>query len=366
MELDKTRKELAASLYKIDSAYRVISKLLKEKEELHKILNESQLNMKNFQSLSNQNNNVNANENLIEVIEKSKKVDDDVLEKLNSTYKALSGPRKGRKQSINLISKENIKNISLQKKLNFSSKITSLNSSTSFSNLFSQSNSNSNPIFLASFDDYSLALIDSQSGNLLSKSRGHSGYITATSFLPPTCSSSSLFFTASEDSTVKIWNLASNSYNFNNLYTFLHSSSVNDLTVHPSGSYLITALGNGSWSFLDIERRQTLRVVNPEEAGATFDSQNRGLTSINTHPDGLLVSTGDNNGNFNLFDLREQKCVSQMKLRDSSITSISFSENGYLCAYGDSNGQVDVIDLRKRISVQNFNCKFFSFFFFSS
>lgn len=345
IELDKTRKELAASLYKNDSAYRVISKLLKEKEELHKILNDSQLYMKNYDhsniaSLSPQV----APMELEEIIEVSDQLDSTVLDKLTVTYKALSATRKGRKPSPSLLPKEDMKKMSRKNTFNLPKKITTMSYSSNF--LF---NNDQKDILLASLDDFTLSLLDVSTGAVLSKANGHKGYITSSIFTPKTCSQNSLFFTSSEDSTVRVWS-SNNNGSTSNLHTFLHSASVNDLSIHPSGSYLFSAVGNGSWSFLDIERKQALRIVK--------DADSNGLTAINTHPDGLLISTGSSNGTFKLWDLREQKSVANISLHQGALSSIAFSENGYLCATGDLSGQVQIVDLRKLISVQNFNSKF--------
>jgi len=121
----------------------------------------------------------------------------------------------------------------------------------------------------------------------------------------------------------------------------------------PPAILLVVAVKDGSWSFTDIPHNTVLKKVESEKDGVY-------ATSIQFHPDGLILATGLTNGSIKVWDIRQQNIVGTLRhtvalhpdAADISVSSISFSENGYFFASSGNvketnSGSVNLWDLRK-------------------
>jgi WD40 repeat protein len=96
------------------------------------------------------------------------------------------------------------------------------------------------------------------------------------------------------------------------------------------------ALAQGEkWSLFDLEEGAEIYSVETGEP----------ITEIKFHPDGLIMSTGHENGNVKLWDIRTQAIIQTLH-GDSPVRKVVFSNKGYhLAASWDTC--VKLFDMRK-------------------
>ena len=89
--------------------------------------------------------------------------------------------------------------------------------------------------------------------------------------------------TASEDSTVKVWDTRSGALQRN----YHHSNPVNDVVIHPNQGELISADRGGSVRIWDLGVNTCSHELIPEEGVA--------MVSVSVASDGSLLAAGNNN-----------------------------------------------------------------------
>lgn len=81
----------------------------------------------------------------------------------------------------------------------------------------------------------------------------------------------------------------------------------------------------------------------PQVSSADFTA---GYTSVQFHPDGLILATGTASKVVRIWELRQVKNVAVFEGHLGPVTALSFSENGYHLATAAAEG-VKLWDLRK-------------------
>ena len=110
-----------------------------------------------------------------------------------------------------------------------------------------------------------------------------------------------------------------------------HSAPVTDLTIHPLGTYFVSASMDSTWALHDMNENKCLTHIT--------DSTSGGNMTVSFHPDGLLLGVGTANSVVTLWDLKQpQKAATQLEAHQDTITSMAFSQNGCevqdcLCRY---------------------------------
>lgn len=312
-QLETTRKELSRSLYQHDAACRVIARLLKEKESLENklsTLNQSTDISQSIQGVSTQ-----------------------VIQNIEINAERLMKARKSRAINPELVPPTyltQIKAPSSTKLLHESSGVTSITLQDNGSQLLTLSG-DQNGVGV---------LFDYKSGEILSRLKGHTNYITDLSF-----HSTDLLFTSSADQTSKIWKSNENGqYSIQQTFK-VHEDVVSALDVHATGDYYATSSLDGTWAFFDINKGVPLCNISASEP----------LSTIRIHPDGLIAATATTSGKIQLWSLKTQKCVTTVPFHKDRINSLSFSENGFELATGSSDKSALVIDLRKMTPTATFN-----------
>lgn len=155
---------------------------------------------------------------------------------------------------------------------------------------------------------------------------------------------SDVAFTASDDSTVRIWR-KQDSGNYSTDYILKdHSASVRGITLNATTDYLVTASLDNAWNFYDIESASCLVSVNAAEAENPVKN---GFTCAEFHPDGMILGTGTGDNSVCIWDLKSLNNVASFEGHDGSITCMTFSENGFYLATSSVDGTIKMWDLRK-------------------
>lgn len=193
-QLDQTRKELAHTLYQYDAACRVISRLMRERDEAQQLLRDvkpvsaSSTQMEQQDSAMDVSTEVTATSNAVTG------VSEEVVGELNAVCKALSSTRKGRKPSEHLLSKEDM--LSIQEVKSFSPHKTG-----SILSMAVKSEDGKTTV-LTGGSDKSLVMTDAATGKALCKITGHKGSVSKVAFANN--ASSRGIFSAADDNTVRV------------------------------------------------------------------------------------------------------------------------------------------------------------------
>ncbi len=228
-QLEATRKELAHALYQHDAACRVISRLMRERDEAQQLLKQFQINGHSA-TISPSAPDAATDTEVMDLGEQNNGpvmelgVGETVLADLNAVCKTLSTGRKGRKVSEHLLSKESM--ATLQETSVFfphkQGQILSL----------AVSNSDASTTILTGGSDKSMILMGVD-GKINCKVNGHKGKVTHVAFSPN--HGSSLLFSAGDENSVKVWG-ANEAGGFSEKWNFTkYNASVAGMTVHPSG-----------------------------------------------------------------------------------------------------------------------------------
>lgn len=119
-----------------------------------------------------------------------------------------------------------------------------------------------------------------------------------------------------------------------------HESDVTGVSIHPTGDYFVTSSKDASWSFCSFEYGNCLKRVTNSDVVAPF-------SSIQFHPDGLIVGIGDESSAVRMWDMKTQGLIHTFEGHTGPVTSLDFSENGYYMASTGSDGTARLWDLRK-------------------
>jgi pre-mRNA-processing factor 19 len=144
--------------------------------------------------------------------------------------------------------------------------------------------------------DKTAVIFDVHAGKKLATLSGHKKQVTSVLF-----HTEERVITASTDTQIWIWEATSpyrTSYKPVHQIT-THTGEVVQCSLHCLNEYLASASRDGTWAFHNLTRGQTLLQV---------PSPNRiPLTSIMAHPDGIILATGTDNNEIQIWDIKSQK-----------------------------------------------------------
>jgi pre-mRNA-processing factor 19 len=180
-------------------------------------------------------------------------------------------------------------------------------------------------------------------GKVLFDTKAHSGAVNAVEW------NGQSFVSVGEDGHLKVWNQDNDQWTEAMSISPHQGSSIVDLSVHPTGNYVISASSDSTWALVDIASQTVLSVVEHE-------SVTTGYTSCHIHPDGILLALGAKDSKVRIFDIRTLSHVHTFEGHDGAVVNVKFSENGYyLASTSQDENLIRIWDLRKLANVHNIN-----------
>lgn len=159
--------------------------------------------------------------------------------------------------------------------------------------------------------DHTAKLWDVASGKLLLTLSGHQNQIRAVAFSPD---DGQYLFTASMDTTVKIWDLGS-----------YHQDEIWRVAFSPDGSKLATASHDGTARLWTPSGKQLARFE--DQVGVVWD--------VAFHPDGARLATVGDDGTLRVRDINTGE-LDELSLKDGPLYAVDFSPNKtHLAAAGE-------------------------------
>lgn len=315
--LDAARQELSQALYQHDAACRVIARLVKERDEARGALSNAAAYATAATAAAGSAGDT-ARPGITE----------DVLAVITNKAKLLNKSRKKRRAPDSLADETAVAGWKVT-----ASHSPHLASSPGITCLDMHGQSS---LIATGGVDKTVKIFDLASATTISTLAGHSKKVTGI-LLHPTMDAA---VSTSLDGTVRIWGNSGAGYN--TTFTLKpHSEGIVGVSLHPVTDYIVTASVDKSWAFSNLVTGRVLTTV--VDAAVTSP-----LSCIQVHPDGVLVSTGGDDGVVRMWDLKAgQTNVASLEDNKAKVNAIAFSENGYYVASGAEDGVVKIWDLRK-------------------
>lgn len=313
--LNTVRQELSQALYQHDAACRVIARITKERDTARAQLQ---------RVLSSTAGDVDMGGKAEE--EDGAGIPQRVLLRMTTLAETLSAGRKKRAMPEGLASKDALSSYSKLSthKIHQSSKggILCVDAHPSDPNLT-----------VTGGVDKAVLVFNRSAGKIASKLTGHSKRVSGVSFVD----GSDRVVSCSHDKTVRVW--APKGSKFTTAATLSpHSAEITDISVQPTGSYVISSSLDKTWSFSDMETGKVYTTCEPV-AGT--------LECVAFHPDGVIFGTGTGTNLVRMWDTKTCGNVATFEGHSGVVNGVAFSENGYHMASASDDGSVRVWDLRK-------------------
>ncbi|XP_070571995.1 pre-mRNA-processing factor 19-like [Ptychodera flava] len=332
-QLQTARQELSHALYQHDAACRVIARLTKEvlaaREALATLKPQAAPGI--VPATPAQQIPMPMVMEPMEAAEAGAEVGmtDEVILKLQDKAQLLTAERKkrGKKVPEELVGSEDIRNYQQQ------SSHPGLHSASVPGLLALDLHASDTSRVLTGGADKTAVVFNKDTEQVVSILKGHTKKVTNVIYHPE----EDVVFTASPDTTIRVWMVANSSCN---QIIRAHEGAVTGISLHATGDYLLSCSEDQHWAFSDIRTGRVLTRISD-------DSVNHPLTCAQFHPDGLIFGTGTGDSMIKIWDLKERANVANFPGHSGPISAISFSENGYYLATSADDSVVKLWDLRK-------------------
>jgi len=318
-QLESIRKELAQTLYQNDAACRVIARLLKDRDTA----------LSDIEQLKKTYEKAGPKVEHIEPLIQLPGLDTDSKNKITQRSQELSAQRKQRVVSPSLTPIDVIKEFNRLGSF-------PIHQAARPGILCLDIHPLHEEITVSGGVDKTAVIFDVHTGKKLATLAGHKKQVTSVLFHP----TEETVITASTDTQIWIWGATSpyrTSYKPVHQLT-THTGEVVQCSMHSIGEYLASASRDGTWAFHSLAKGQTLiQVPSPNRTP---------LTSIMIHPDGIILATGNDNNEIQIWDIRSQKKVANFDGHTDAITDVCFSENGFYLASTAKDSNLKLWDLR--------------------
>jgi len=313
-QLNTTRQQLSHALYQNDAACRVIARLIKEKENVKREL--EQLKSAVSKGVVGK----------MEVENTLPGLDAEARNKLTLKSQELSVMRKQKEVGPDVASIEEIKDW----KMCVVSQTPHKASSPGV--LCLDIHPNNQDLVISGGVDKTAVVLNRRTGRKEATLTGHGKKVNAVKFHP----TRDVMLTASSDNTVKIWTRSGEGHKAAHTIG-LHTQDVVGLSLHATNDYFVTASKDRTWAFHNIETGASLLQVTEPDSSP--------LSCVMLHPDGLILATGTEDHLIRVWDLKSQKNVATFRGHKAAISDLKFSENGFYLSTSASD-TIKLWDLR--------------------
>jgi len=190
-----------------------------------------------------------------------------------------------------------------------------------------------NPGFVGSVRLWSLAVSGSSvSGQVGSVLGGHNGAVQSVAI----SSDGSTLASASEDMTVKLWNLTASPLSAQERVTLTgHTQQVTSVALSPDGS----RAASGSWD-------QTIKIWDAASGNelSTLTGPTAWVWSVAFSPDGKYLAAGSDDGMVNVWEVVSGQLVFAADGQARGVMGVAFSPDGKLLAGATGDGPIVVWD----------------------
>ncbi|KRX05253.1 WD40-repeat-containing domain [Pseudocohnilembus persalinus] len=329
--LETVRQELSHALYQHDAACRVISRVIRERDEARKEL--AELYAKLGVNPSDQNGMAVENPGLPQ----------EISQEVEQTALTLNKQRKANKKDPNHLAQfppvdtvsqySSVDNISLH--------------STTKPGITCLKIHPEKDLVVTGGIDGSIILYDKKTQKILqSFNEVHKKQINDITFV--NYDEKIRIFSAGQDGVVNgiVFDLESNQ--FIQTYNQNYSKPVTAIDVLPIHYVIATSCQDGTFTFHDARANKELLTVKEYENNLSF-------TGVKIHPDGHFAALGCSDSSIIIWNIFQNNLVAQLKDESANgeINTLAFSENGYTLASGSKQeGKVRIWDLRKQKCVK--------------
>lgn len=112
-------------------------------------------------------------------------------------------------------------------------------------------------------------------------------------------------------------------------------------SAHPLNPYFVHGVNHNSWGMFNMETGTKLC-----EVPLQHDSD---LTCVTVHPDGLMMATGSSNGIINIWDIRSQSVVATLEGHTNPVTTLQFSEKAIHLASASTKENIPLLYKLKKL-----------------
>jgi len=322
VDLHGTRQELSHALYQHDAACRVISRLMKERDEAREAL--ANARAAGPSAAPGKRAASDGDEAVGDGKKQRSGVPPEAIDAMTAKSKELSKARKKREISPTLASGEDIG------KMEIGTTAPCHATKAKGIRAIRVNPANADEVATGGADG-SLALFDAAKGKRGALMTGHKKAVTDVAY------AGDAILTSSADKTIKIWRGGAEAA----AVAGVHEGEVVAVSAHPTNAYAVSIGGDGAWAFMDVGAAECLSVVRSDGSDGTTEYSCGGF-----HPDGLILGTGAADSSVKIWDVKTSKVAAKVEGHVGAVTSMSFSENGYYLATCARDG-VKLWDLRK-------------------
>lgn len=355
-QLNTAREELSHALYQSDAAFRVIARLIRERDDARTLLAQMEQRVAALPPPAS----ADVAQGREAAAANGKRVSEGVEEEPEDKQRAAKRSKAGQGITEDIIADMTQCNLQLsaqRKKRQVSSSLVPTSALETFTQVASHPLHKTTKQGILSIDihpsgdeiitggfDGSVVAFHRPSGQISATLSGHSKRVTCVKLIAP----ANTLLSASADKTVRIWKAEEGSNGRYECKHVLkdHSAEVKAVTVHASNKYFVSASSDKTWAFYDLDTATCLTQVSDS-------SMTEGYTTTAFHPDGLILGTGTAESLVRIWDVKSQTNVAKFEGHQGAISSISFSENGYFLATAGLDG-VKLWDLRKLRNFRTF------------
>ena len=187
--------------------------------------------------------------------------------------------------------------------------------------------------------DSTVKLWDVATREEISTLEGHTSWLNSVVFSPD----GRLLASASADGTVKLWDVATGL----NIATLEgHEDWVTSVSFSPDGTMLASASWDETVKLWDVATGREIDTL-----GWPFGAHEGQVTSVSFSPDGTMLASGGGDETVKLWDMATRENIATLEGHTAAVTSVVFSSDGTMLASASRDGTVKLWDMATRENI---------------